>query len=95
MSLTEFKCFVYEGMKMQGLLCYFTGSDAIYDVTNSGGSRISRWGGADPLAGCQPLTHTLFGKNVRKMKEMDPVGGARGGPPLDPPMTNFAIGAIL
>ena len=30
----------------------------------SGGSRISRWGGADPLGGCQPPMHTLFGENV-------------------------------
>ena len=63
----------------------------------SGGSRISRWGGAPTLwgggGGRQPPTHTLFGKNVCETKEIDPVGMGGGGggaravaAPLDLPM---------
>ena len=49
----------------------------------SGGSRIFRWGGADPLGGRRPV------KTYAKMKELDPVGGghAPAAAPLDPPMT--------
>ena len=55
------------------------------DATTSGGSRISRWGGADPLGGRQPLTHVHFSVNMYvKTKEMDPVGGRRA-PPAPPP----------
>ena len=47
-------------------------------------------GGADPLGGHQPPTHTLFGEMYAKTKEIDPVGGCacrrRPPPPLDPPM---------
>ena len=51
---------------------------------NSGGSRISRWGGADPLGGGANLQRVHFSV---KTKEIDPVGGARAGSaPLDPPM---------
>ena len=32
--------------------------------STSGGSRISRWGGADPLGGRQPPMRTLFCENV-------------------------------
>ena len=51
----------------------------------SGGSRISRWGGAN-------LRHVHFlVKTYVKTKEMDPVGGAcaGGAPDLDPPMYTF------
>ena len=38
-------------------------------------------GGRRPVGGCQPPTHTLFGKTYVKTKEMDPVGGAPAAPP--------------
>ena len=51
----------------------------------SGGSRISRWGGAEPLEGGADLRRGCFSaKTYAKMKELDPVGG--GGRPPDPPM---------
>ena len=53
----------------------------------SGGSRISRWGGADPLGGGANLQCIHFSaKTYAKTKEMDPVGGGR---PLDPPMDMY------
>ena len=58
-----------------------TGSLKTVDVA-SGGSRISRWGGADPLGGAD-LQRVHF---LAKTKEIDPVGGGPGGAPLDPPM---------
>ena len=42
------------------------------------GFPVGGGGGADPLAGRQPQTHTLFGENVCK-NEIDPVGGGGGG----------------
>ena len=45
--------------------------EEIPEITDcrSGGSRIFRWGGgADPLGGCRPLMHTLFGQNICKNK---------------------------
>ena len=50
-------------------------------MTFSGGSRISRWGGADLLGGAN-LRHVHFlAKTCAKMKEIDPVGGGAGGAP--------------
>ena len=49
-----------------------------------------------PVGGGANLRHVHFlAKTYAKMKEMDPVGGGRRRRPLDPPMTNFAIGAML
>ena len=42
----------------------------------SGGSRISRWGGADPLGGADLQCVCFLAKTSAKMKELDPVGGA-------------------
>ena len=50
------------------------------NMVNSGGSRISRWGGG---GGRQPPTRTLFGKNVCQNE--------RNGSCLDPPMVNNTI----
>ena len=48
-------------------------------VVCSGGSRISRWGGADPLGGAN-LRHVHFSaKTYAKTKEIDPVGEAHAG----------------
>ena len=53
-------------------------------MIDSGGSRISRWGGADLLGGTN-LRHIHFSvKTYVKTKEIDPVGGggrAGGAPP--------------
>ena len=47
---------------------------------HSGGSRISRWwGGRRAVGGRRPPTWALFGENVWKTKELDPVGGGGGG----------------
>ena len=51
---------------------------------SSGGSRISRWGGADPLGGGANLRCIHFSaKTYAKTKEIDPVGGGghTGGAP--------------
>ena len=52
----------------------------------SGGSRISHWGGVDPLGGANLRRVHFLAKMYVKMKEIDPVGGARRRRPLDPPM---------
>ena len=55
---------------------------------HSGGSRISRWGGAN-------LRRVHFSaKTYAKMKEIDPVGGAHWWCPLDPPMIQSTINYI-
>ena len=45
----------------------------------SGGSRISRWGGADPLGGANLRCVHFSLKTYAKTKEMDPVGRERAG----------------
>ena len=52
----------------------------------SGGSRIFRRGGMDPLGGRGHPTWALFDENVCETKELGPIGGVRGARPLDPPM---------
>ena len=54
----------------------------------SGGSRISCWGGTDPLGGSTDLWHVHFlAKMYAKTKKWILMGGAcAGGTPLDPPM---------
>ena len=57
---------------------------------SSGGSRISRWGGVDPLGGANLQRIHFSAKTCAKTKEIDPVGGGgggAGGAPLDPPMS--------
>ena len=44
----------------------------------SGGSRISPWGGAEPLGRCQPLTWVLFGKNVCENERIGSCWGEGG-----------------
>ena len=46
------------------------------------GSRISRFGDADPLGVCRPPMWALFGGNVCEMKELRPMGGCA---PAAPP----------
>ena len=60
-------------------------------MEHSGGSRISRWGGADPLGGANLRCIHFLAKTYAKMKEMDPVGGRAPAapPPLDPPMEHL------
>ena len=48
----------------------------VYYSVISSGSRISHWGGADPLGGGADLRRVHFSaKMYVKMKEIDPVGG--------------------
>ena len=42
----------------------------------SGGSRISHWGGTDPLGGANLQRVHFLAKTYVKVKEIDPVGGA-------------------
>ena len=56
------------------------------NTASSGGSRISRRGGMDPLGERGPPTWVLFRKMYAKVKELGPVGGMRWSRPLDPPM---------
>ena len=61
--------------------CSYHNWKHFYYLLVSGGSRISRWVGADLRR-----RHFLV-KTYVKTKELDPVEGARtGGAPLDPPM---------
>ena len=58
----------------------------------SGGSRISHWGGTDPLGVPTSNAYTFQQKMYVKTKEIDPVGGAHAGSaPLDPPMHMILI----
>ena len=54
----------------------------------SGGSRISHWGGADPLGGPNLRRIHFLAKTYVKMKEIDPVGGRA---PAAPPGSANAI----
>ena len=60
----------------------------------SGGSRISRWGGADPLGGHQSPMCTLFGENICKNERNWSCWG--GGAPAggDPPGSANADGLL-
>ena len=64
------------------------------NLHTSGGSRISRWGVADPLGGCQPLMCTLFSKNVCKNERNGSCwgGGMCRRCPPDPPMHTLISG---
>ena len=55
----------------------------------SGGSRISRWGGAEPLRGCQLLTQAHFGENIC---ENERIGSHWGGRRRRPPPPGSANG---
>ena len=70
--------------KIQSLKCMRAG------INSSGGSRISRRGGVDPLGGRGPPTWVLFGKNVC---ENERIWSSRGSlcpaRPLDPPMNRY------
>ena len=57
-------------------------------IITSGGSRISRRGGAGPRRGgaVDPRGGYVLKMLHVKTKESGPVGGAPGAPPLDPPM---------
>ena len=64
----------------------------------SGGSRISRGGGVDPLGGhVDPLGRhgppmwALFGENVCKKERIGFHGGHAPGTPLDPPMPGYSV----
>ena len=50
--------------------------NALIATSISGRSRISHWGGAEPLGGHQPPTWVLFGKNVCENKR---IGSCWGG----------------
>ena len=66
--------------------CYITNS------LDSGGSRISRRGGMDPLGGRGPPMWVLFGKNVCENERIWSRRGelAPSTPPLDPPMLDMS-----
>ena len=65
-------------------------------IIYSGGSRISRRGGVDPLGGRVPPTWVLFGKNVCENKRIwSRRGGMRRACPLDPPMIYYIYSCCL
>ena len=56
-------------------------------IYTSGRSRISHWGGTNPLGGANLQCIHFLAKTYVKMKKMDPVGGVRtSSTPLDLPM---------
>ena len=48
-------------------------------IFDSGGSRISHWGGGQPIGGHRPPMHMLFGKNVCENERIGSCWGAHAG----------------